>query len=80
MVSLSTVLAGGQLALSAFGALGANKQAKKSAAQSQALTQAQIDAIDRSNELSDAGGAALQQASSWQSAYGSWVREEPMTQ
>ena len=62
MVSLSTVLAGGQLALSAFGALGANKQAKKSAAQSQALTQAQIDAIDRSNELSDAGGAALQQA------------------
>ena len=62
MVALSTVLAGGQLALSAFGALGANKQAKKSAAQSQALTQAQIDAIDRSNEISDAGGDALQQA------------------
>lgn len=62
MVALSTVLAGGQLALSTFGALSANNQAKKSAAQSQALTQAQIDAIDRSNELSDSGGDALQQA------------------
>ena len=62
MVALSTVLAGGQLALSAFGALSANKQAKKANAQSAALTQAQIDAIDRTNEISDAGGDALQQA------------------
>ncbi len=62
MVSFSTILGLGQLGLSAFGAASANKAANKSAKQSQALTQAQIDAINRTNEISDAGGDALQQA------------------
>ncbi len=62
MVAFSTLLGIGQLGLSAFGALSANKQANKSAKQSQALTQAQIDAINRANEISDAGGDALQTA------------------
>ena len=62
MVAFSTILGIGQLGLSAFGALSANKQANKSAKQSQALTQAQIEAINRANEISDAGGDALQTA------------------
>ena len=62
MVAFSTILGLGQLGLSAFGAASASKAANKSAKQSQALTQAQIDAINRTNEISDAGGDALQQA------------------
>tara|TARA_B000000532_G_scaffold95524_1_gene76658 strand:- start:3558 stop:4844 length:1287 start_codon:yes stop_codon:yes gene_type:complete len=62
VVAFSTILGLGQLGLSAFGAMSASKAANKSAKQSQALTQAQIDAINRTNEISDAGADALQQA------------------
>lgn len=60
MVALSTVLGIGQLALGAFSGMQASKAAKKSAAQTARLTDAQIEALNRANEIGDAGGAALQ--------------------